>query len=266
MVLAVPGVERDDLTRALDCPASFLEQPQSTVIKKGLSSFVVRSAVRLDSGDVPVAFKRIRSKDWLKRLLRRAQTNRAIRNFRLALEFLRSGILTPRPILAIAPHWYDWVHPSYLATEWIEGALPIDKFVYATRDLPPAESRSFLRRTAAELGSLLGRMHAAGFSHRDLKSTNVLARNCAGQIELFLLDLDGASRNRVFKSHVRLLNLTRLVIATDEVAGITHAIRLRVLLAYLANLQAKTDWKIVWRQLVGIYRIRAPRRRRRGRS
>jgi tRNA A-37 threonylcarbamoyl transferase component Bud32 len=178
-----------------------------------------------------------------------------LRNFRLGHKLLALGIATPRPVLAISPRWHNLLSPSFLATEWIEGGLPLDAFVRASMAGPHAHRRAQLCDAARRLGQLIGTLHRNGFSHRDLKSANLLVRENGRQVEVFLIDLDGATVSHVRIETTRLKNLLRLHAATCRMSGVTATLRYQFLRSYLATLGNSANWKTVWRQLQKASRI-----------
>jgi tRNA A-37 threonylcarbamoyl transferase component Bud32 len=151
-----------------------------------------------------------------------------------------------------------------LATEWVEGAVPVDVFLRTKAGLEPAEREAILRETAECAGRLVGTLHAQGFAHRDLKATNLLARERNARVEVFVIDLDGASSPWLLTRRTRMNNLARLVVAAEKLSGMTHAVRRRALGAYLASVPDPAPWKAVWRELHQISRIRRARKTARG--
>jgi tRNA A-37 threonylcarbamoyl transferase component Bud32 len=182
----------------------------------------------------------------------------AVRNFRLGHRLLELGIETPRPLIAVSPRWHNLLRPSYLATEWIDGAVPLDAFAKSESALSPARRRMALRETARQLGRLIGTLHNRGYAHRDLKSANLLVRERDGRVEVFLIDLDGASPAYLRLEVTRFKNLARLQQATARMACVTRTLRRRFLDSYLATLSGAQDWKTVWRQVGRISRIPPP--------
>ena len=106
--------------------------------------------------------------------------SRARRAFRKAYHLELAGILTPRCLAAADRHALGFLMRSYLLLEEIPGAL--DLRAYLRRGVAP---ESHVIRAAAEL---LARLHHEGFSHRDLKESN-LVLDAGGKV--YLIDLDG---------------------------------------------------------------------------
>ncbi len=253
--IAIADIEADDLTRSIECPSRISDDPQATLIKRGRSALVVRVDLPTGGAGRRVAYKRCGSRTFLRRLVRGARTSAALRNFRLGHRLLALGIATPRPVFAVSPRWHNLLSPSFLATEWIEGGLPLDAFVRLSLAKTPDQRRAHLCDAARRLGQLIGTLHRNGFSHRDLKSANLLVRENGRQVEVFLIDLDGATVSRVRIETTRLKNLLRLHAATCRMSGVTAALRCQFLRSYLATLGNSANWKTVWRQLKKASRI-----------
>jgi tRNA A-37 threonylcarbamoyl transferase component Bud32 len=262
--MAVAEVQPNEVERAGASPDSLLIDPTTTIVKRGRSALIVKASLRLSDRETRTAYKQFGSKTLLRRLARGLQPSRVARNFRLGHEFLRRGIATARPLLAAIPRWRAILQPGFLATEWIEGAAPVDVFVRKTAGLESTQRQAILRETAECAGRLVGTLHAHGFAHRDLKATNLLARERNERVEVFVIDLDGASSPWLLTRRTRMNNLARLVVATQELSGITHAVRRRALGAYLASVPDPAPWKAVWRELHEISRIRRARKTARG--
>jgi len=254
--LAIGEFNEGELARLVTSPASALSDPTATVVKQGRSALVVRVDLPIGGVETRTAYKRCGSRSWLRRIARGMRPSAAVRNFRLGHRLLKLSIETPRPLIAVSPRWHNLLRPSYLATEWIDGALPLDAFAKSASALSPARQRIALRETARQLGRLIGTLHNRGYAHRDLKSANLLARERDGRVEVFLIDLDGASR--AYLKIARLKNLGRLVQATTRMACVTQALRCRFLQFYLAELGVAQDWKTVWRQVGTISKIPPP--------
>lgn len=91
-----------------------------------------------------------------------------------------AGVATARSLAAGERRLLRWPRSAYLITEEIRGATTLAKLI----DKKRWPSRIVVHR----LAGLIARLHNQGFSHRDLKSTNILFDSA---LEPFLIDLDG---------------------------------------------------------------------------
>jgi tRNA A-37 threonylcarbamoyl transferase component Bud32 len=253
--IAVAEINPEELVSCVGSPERPLNEPAAVVVKRGRSALVVKANLSIAGVNTAIAYKRCGSRLWRRRIVRGLRTSGALRNFRLGRRLLQLGIATPLPLLAISPRWHNWLAPSFLATQWIDGGSPLDAFVRTANSWAPAKQRATLREAARQLGKLVGTLHKQGFSHRDLKSGNLLVREHNGRIEAFLVDLDGAAHPRLRVRMIRLKNLARLHVATHQLAGVTPSLRCRFVRSYVATLGGAMDWKTVWRQLPKASRI-----------
>jgi tRNA A-37 threonylcarbamoyl transferase component Bud32 len=253
--VAVGELAADELTQLVTSPERVLNDPTAQLVKRGRSALVVRVGISIAGAETHAAYKRCGSRTWLRRFLRGIRTSAALRNFRLARQLVDQGVDTPRPLLALSPRWRSLLRPSFLATEWIKGALTLDAFARTAAPWPVERRHAAFREAAERLGQLIGTLHKHGFSHRDLKSANLLVRLREGRIEVFLVDLDGAAPLRFFIRTRRLKNIARLHLATCRMSGVTRSLRCRFLSEYLATVGGSTDWKTVWRRLQKASRI-----------
>jgi len=114
------------------------------------------------------------------RLWRRTPT--LLREYRALQACRRLGINVPQVV-----HYAQQGLEARLVVAEIEGALPL-----ADALAQPGADR---RRILVELGEVLARLHAAGWSHGALYGEHILVR--AGRvIEVFLIDFEKARRSR----------------------------------------------------------------------
>ncbi len=93
--------------------------------------------------------------------------------------------------LPAAPRGWTTSSTSFLVTQWIGGAENLHLFGWRIAARPLAARLRLAARCAAALGRLLGRMHAAGAAHRDLKAANLLVVEEGRDVIVYLVDLDG---------------------------------------------------------------------------
>lgn len=123
------------------------------------------------------------------------RSTKAKRAFQLGYHLELVGVATPRVIAMTEHRTFGLALRSYLVMEKIVEATDLsDNNCY---------SRDFIRC----LAKLIGRMHAEGFVHRDLKASNVLV-DLSGKP--YLIDLDGLSFMGQVSPCLAVSNLKRL--------------------------------------------------------
>jgi len=196
--------------------------PSGQLIKEGRTSTVWR--LTLDDGRSLIAKRHHRAGD------RPLVASRSLATFRKGHALLARGIATARPAAAADLRRHGAVHDTLVLTEPIEGAEPLSAWL---RREPPAAQR---RRVTRNLALMLRRLHAAGFSHRDLKAPNILiAGTDADGPRPVLVDLDGLRLGRWVSPRRRAQNLMRLSVSLDEWGVARQTDRLRFLRAYLGR-------------------------------
>src|SRR5690606_34782469 len=98
---AVPEFSHACLVRLLEYPALPLRIDTREIVKAGHTALIVRTELPVAGRLVPVAYKRVRRKNWWKVLTALLRPNAALRTWRLGHELLARGIATARPLAAI---------------------------------------------------------------------------------------------------------------------------------------------------------------------
>ena len=182
---------RPELTRLLAQPDALVWRHLDRPVKISHETLLVEAELPLADGPVHVAYKQFRPRRWWKTLCGRFRRSRARRGWELGRALLARGIATPRPLAACEPRKPWFFRTSYLATEWIAGGENLHLFGWRLADYPAPQRLRLASRCAINLGRLLGRMHAAGVVHRDLKAANLLAAQKHEDVAVYLVDLDG---------------------------------------------------------------------------
>ena len=147
-------------------------------------------AWRVQLGGATAAVRHYRRGGWMAPLLGDRYLDSPPRPFvELAVsESLRAaGVRTPRVLAAVVTP----AHPGYradIATEWLSPGLDLEELLRP--NLYPAGDRA---AALEEAGAAIGRAHAAGLEHPDLRPRNVFLQPLeAGRWKAALLDLDRA--------------------------------------------------------------------------
>jgi tRNA A-37 threonylcarbamoyl transferase component Bud32 len=198
--------------RVLDAPDAFLNG-RATMLKAGRTSTVGKA-----DGLVLKRFNFRKVENLFKDLFRPSRARRA---FRKAYHLELAGVPTARPIAAAQRRVCGILLRSYLLMEEIAGAVNLSAWLRSGPVPEPA-----LVRQAAQL---VARLHDEGFSHRDLKLSN-LALGADGR--LCVLDLDGLQFQLVVPDNRIAADLERLDRAARKFPVVTAAHRRLFLRAY----------------------------------
>jgi serine/threonine protein kinase len=177
------------LDRLLADPDRFLQDRTLLIADSPL--ITLAKVPSLAPGDPELVLRRLNYGRWKHRFRDVFRTSRAERAFHHGLQLELAGINTARNIAAGIERWVCWPRRAYLVTEWVARATTLNDRLARDRSLP--------RDQVYKLADLLARLHQNGFSHRDLKSSNILFD---ANSQPCLIDLDGV---RAYPS----MNLTR---------------------------------------------------------
>jgi tRNA A-37 threonylcarbamoyl transferase component Bud32 len=149
--------------------------------------------------------------------------SRALRAFQKAhhLETLR--IATPRPIAAAEKRLVRVLLASYLVTEEIPDGRELGEYLQGVSRI----DRNVVRAVA----ELVGRLHEEGFSHRDMKETNLLLDANLGP---HLIDLDGLKFMHRVPDQRAGADLARLARAASKYPVVARSERILFLKRYCA--------------------------------
>lgn len=202
----------DAAQRVLAAPDEFLAS-RATPLKTGQSSTVGKA-----DGLVLKRYNLRKATNLLKDLFR---ASKARRSFRKAYHLELTGVPTARAIATADRRIAGLLTRSYLLMEEIPDATDLAKFFRAEGKPTPE-----LIRNAARL---IARLHDEGFSHRDLKESNLVL---SGDGRLHLIDLDGLSFQGNIPSQRAAADLARLVRGLSKFPQVNAAARAGFLLAY----------------------------------
>lgn len=161
-------------------------------------------------------------------LAERIRGSRAERAERGARVLARAGIAHPATLAVAERRGHARVYESYLLSEFLADAAPLPAIMPQLRS-----DRRRRRAVARSLGVAIGRLHAAGLDHRDLKHSNLLLR---ADGSFALLDLDSLIPPRVPGLRERARALGQLeAYAVDLYPWLSRSDRARFFESYLGE-------------------------------
>lgn len=231
-------------------PLGFVRAAAARPLKISRQTLVLQTELRLDDGPLAVVVKQYSARGPWKALAALFRPAKAAQNWSKA-QFLRGhGIATPRPLLTCSMRRWRMPGTSFLVSQWIGGSENLHLFGWRIALRPAKERLRIARACAAQLGDLIGRMHAAGAMHRDLKAANFLVVEGATGVEVWLIDLDGLRSGRRPGAARRVGDLARLAAGLVAHPWVTHSVCLRFLRAYESQFAGeRIAWKPLWRAI-----------------
>ncbi|MBI4583568.1 MAG: Hpt domain-containing protein [Planctomycetes bacterium] len=218
---------KDSLLRVLADPLRYLND-SSERIKSGRSTTLARAG--------GVIIKRYNSRGWIRLLKNSLQASRARRAFYRGMLLEKAGIRTARPIGFASRRMLGLLRCSYLLMEEIAGAENLSTW------------KGGRRQAVERIACLIGRLHEHGFSHRDLKQTNILF-DPAGNPHL--IDMEGLRFRKRLTIPRAARDLSRLFRAASQIPQLTRADKLRFLKCY-----CRCRGLVNWRDWLGKLRNR----------
>ncbi|MDD5327812.1 MAG: lipopolysaccharide kinase InaA family protein [Phycisphaerae bacterium] len=188
---------------------------QLTTIPASKFARVYKFAVRFDNADREVYFKQYLCRsiwDFIKDFLR---PNRAERTFKAAEMLAENGFDAP-VIIAMAKSNTT----NLMVTLEVENAKQIYQLI-SEGQLKTADKRELIRA----FGRTVGRMHARGIFHGDLRLGNILARRDKDRWRFFFLDNERTRKFYRLPARLRRKNLVQVNMIPPAVISNTDRVR-----------------------------------------
>ena len=217
----------------LEAPDAYLEDEEG-LLKSGRGTTLALTPGRS-------VLKRFNLKKKRNILKHRFAATRARSAFQKAYALEIMGIRTPRAVAFADRSTLGLIHSSYLLVEEVPEVMEGGEALRQWN----GSNAPHRRRALSGAGSLIGRLHGAGFANRDLKSSNLLATT---EGEIWLIDLDGVEHVKRINEEVRIKNLRRMVRDLPVYGELTVKDRLRFLRSYTRAARAGSA-KEIFRKL-----------------
>jgi tRNA A-37 threonylcarbamoyl transferase component Bud32 len=207
------------------------------ILKDSASSCV--GVFRLDTPAGPhrIVIKKRKSQNRWKALLDPFRASRAVKGFFYGAAFEHRYLPTPAVLAALDCRRLGCIEASYLVTDYVEGAESLARCLAAGQSSPlfqriNADRSAFL----SSLAHTLRRMHAYGFSMRDLKAANILVYPAGRGVAVSIADLDDVRLYAACVPEPRAMrNIARLYYDAVHLGAITRRESMWFLECYLGT-------------------------------
>jgi tRNA A-37 threonylcarbamoyl transferase component Bud32 len=194
----------------LDSEKKLMERYQLTTIRSSKFARVYKLTVGFDNVDRGVYFKQYLYRsiwDFIKDFVRASRAERAFK----ATEMLgENGFDTPT-IIAMGEFRYGPCHTTnFLVTLEIENAKQIYQFISDGLQNLTRQQLQDKRELIRAFGRTVGRMHAVGIFHGDLRLGNILVRQDKNRWRFFFLDNERTRKFYRLPARLRLKNLVQV--------------------------------------------------------
>ena len=246
----------DNFEQALSAGEKTLqERYQLTAVFSSDTSRVHKFTVRFGGVERWVYFKQYlcrSSWDFIKHLLRPSRARRA---FKATLILEKNGFEAPA-VVAMGEWKSDFFNRrNFLVTLEAENTKPIYQFIPEGQENLTKEQLRAKRELIRAFGRTVGRMHAAGIFHGDLKLVNVLARQEKNGWRFFFIDNERTKKFYILPPWLRLKNLVQVNMHRTD--ALTASDRMRFFKAYLGeNLDIQNKYKSLARKVAAKTRSR----------
>jgi tRNA A-37 threonylcarbamoyl transferase component Bud32 len=238
------------------------EHHDLTTIPSSESAHVYKFSLRFDGINREIYFKQYLCRSVLRFIKYFFRGSRAKREFEAALVLAENGFDVPA-VVAMGECRNVFFHRrSFLATFGVENSKAIYQFVPENSGIMDKEQLQGWRDLIRAFGRTVGRMHAKGIFHGDLRLGNVLARREGNRWRFFFIDNERTKKFRKLPARLQLKNLVQVNMLPSDMLANTD--RMRFFREYCAETKTskkqskvlaekvveKTNWRLNKERLI----------------
>jgi tRNA A-37 threonylcarbamoyl transferase component Bud32 len=177
--------------------------------------------------------------DFIKHLVRPSRAKRA---FKATLLLEQNGFEAPA-VVAMGERKSSFLdRENFLLTVEVEDAKQIKQLIPESLENFTKKQLHDMRELIRTFGNTVGRMHAAGVFHGDLRLGNILARQEKNGWHFFLIDNERTRKFRRLPARLRLKNLVQANILISDC--VTKTDRMRFFKSYLQkNINLQNEYR-----------------------
>jgi tRNA A-37 threonylcarbamoyl transferase component Bud32 len=219
------------------------DREQFTIVPSSDYTNVYKYSVSFDNADHSFYLKRYLYRsmlDFVKHLFR---SGRARRSFNASLMLLKNGFNAPAVIGLYEHRTGPFCTDNLLLTEEVKNSKTLAQFL--TEMCRNSGRDTFIQKRVLieAFGETIGRMHAKGIFHGDLRLGNVLVVKEGQKWRFFFIDNERTKKFRQLPDRLRLKNLVQISMFRNE---ITNTDLLRLFKAYLKENPAVANNQRRW--------------------
>jgi hypothetical protein len=207
------------------------EHYELTPVRSSIFSRVYKFSASFDGRERWIYFKQYLCRstwDFIKHLVRASRAKRA---FKATLMLEKNGFESP-VIVAMGESKSNFLdRENFLVTLEVEDAKQIYQFIPDKLENFTKEQLNDMRELIRTFGHTVGKLHAVGIFHGDLRLGNVLVRREKSGWHFFLIDNERTRKFRRLPPRLRLKNLVQANILISDC--ITKTDRMRFFKSYL---------------------------------
>jgi len=231
-LLVAPGFHEGDLERALAAGESKLRTRYDLQrIRSSDTARVFRFSLQVDGADRRVYYKEYIDRSTWDAVKHTVRASRAKRAFQASLMLAAYGFEAPEILALGEDRMVLWLRRCFLVTFEVAASQSLYEVLSQDSSGLDIEALRRKRDLIRTLGHTIGRLHACGIVHGDLRQGNILARYEDGRWRLFFLDNERTRRFPWVPPRLRRKNLVQIGMLR---AGLSRTDRLRFWRAYLS--------------------------------
>lgn len=229
-ILAKSGIPPEECIKILSSKGDV--QPDAglfTRVRSSSNARVYRATCICQGTPVEVYFKHYLFRsgfDFFKHLFRPGRGKRALNS---SLMLREHGFKAPEPLILMQKKLGPFTTENILVTAAVTESMRLNGLLEKLGRTFNQEAFKKKKRIIIELGKLVGKMHALGIIHGDLRLSNVLIQN-QGEIPCFFF-IDNESTRKYERAPYRLIK-KNLVQINMQRLGVNNADRMRFMKVY----------------------------------
>lgn len=219
-----------------DCLAhpNLLFEDIEKILKIGGQNCVAVKNLLIRDTCLKVVIKRFDMGDGLRQFFRSFRPGKALRNFKTALNLIRSGLPVTMPFAALQNRPTILTKQSIYIAEYFPNSSDLHSFISKKVSSTKQQERHAIKKQiSVQLASLLASLHKNGLWHRDSKASNfIVHKDKQDKYEILLVDMDGIKHYVLRRRSRQFRSLWQLAASLMSVSCITRTDYWRTFTAY----------------------------------